>query len=234
MFFRWICRRKWSPHPIPLPSSRYYFLSFSFFWVFINICILVRKISNSILYPIFFLMLHLVNKRIIVMLIFFFINVISESIKLSQNTLYLSYSLYMNLYINYIYRMKHTIFVTCLPYFCIIERKAEILFWVMFLYFSSNWRYHSFWHHKISVGILHPCNSSQTLHNKMLLSILRAPVLFFNRNPIGKSDTKFLGKYVFLIHLVPDYIWYMKMDGDLRGKLLWMLICLLQKALLIF
>ncbi|XP_045018372.1 ATP-binding cassette sub-family C member 4 isoform X6 [Bubalus bubalis] len=28
-------------------------------------------------------------------------------------------------------------------------------------------------------------NSSQTLHNKMLESILRAPVLFFNRNPIG-------------------------------------------------
>ncbi|OWK00794.1 hypothetical protein Celaphus_00016765, partial [Cervus elaphus hippelaphus] len=27
-------------------------------------------------------------------------------------------------------------------------------------------------------------NSSQTLHNKMLESILRAPVLFFNRNPI--------------------------------------------------
>ncbi|XP_060989040.1 ATP-binding cassette sub-family C member 4-like [Dama dama] len=28
-------------------------------------------------------------------------------------------------------------------------------------------------------------NSSQTLHNKMLESILRVPVLFFNRNPIG-------------------------------------------------
>ncbi|KAB0345164.1 hypothetical protein FD754_022090 [Muntiacus muntjak] len=28
-------------------------------------------------------------------------------------------------------------------------------------------------------------NSSKTLHNKMLESILRAPVLFFNRNPIG-------------------------------------------------
>uniref|UniRef100_G3MW09 Multidrug resistance-associated protein 4 n=1 Tax=Bos taurus TaxID=9913 RepID=G3MW09_BOVIN len=35
-------------------------------------------------------------------------------------------------------------------------------------------------------------NSSQTLHNKMLESIFRAPMLFFDRNPIGKSDTKFL------------------------------------------
>ncbi|KAB1267582.1 Multidrug resistance-associated protein 4 [Camelus dromedarius] len=39
-------------------------------------------------------------------------------------------------------------------------------------------------------------SSSQTLHNKMFESILRAPVLFFDRNPIGKSDTKFLSKYV--------------------------------------
>uniref|UniRef100_A0AAA9SID3 Uncharacterized protein n=1 Tax=Bos taurus TaxID=9913 RepID=A0AAA9SID3_BOVIN len=38
-------------------------------------------------------------------------------------------------------------------------------------------------------------NSSQTLHNKMLESIFRAPMLFFDRNPIGKSDTKFLSKY---------------------------------------
>ena len=33
-------------------------------------------------------------------------------------------------------------------------------------------------------------NSSLTLHNKMLETILRAPVLFFHRNPIGKSDTQ--------------------------------------------
>ncbi|ELR53073.1 hypothetical protein M91_11706, partial [Bos mutus] len=39
-------------------------------------------------------------------------------------------------------------------------------------------------------------NSSQTLHNKMLKTILRVPVLFFDRNPAGKSDTKFLSKYV--------------------------------------
>ena len=47
-------------------------------------------------------------------------------------------------------------------------------------------------------------NSSQTLHDKMLESILRAPVLFFNRNPIGKSDTKFF--YVLLTLLMPNYI----------------------------
>lgn len=35
-------------------------------------------------------------------------------------------------------------------------------------------------------------NSSQTLHNKMFESILKAPVLFFDRNPIGKSDATFL------------------------------------------
>ncbi|XP_061290381.1 ATP-binding cassette sub-family C member 4-like [Bos javanicus] len=34
-------------------------------------------------------------------------------------------------------------------------------------------------------------NSSQTLHDKMLESILRAPVLFFNRNPIGRILNRF-------------------------------------------
>lgn len=29
-------------------------------------------------------------------------------------------------------------------------------------------------------------NASQTLHNRMFESILKAPVLFFDRNPIGK------------------------------------------------
>ncbi|KAJ8787262.1 hypothetical protein J1605_005848 [Eschrichtius robustus] len=49
-------------------------------------------------------------------------------------------------------------------------------------------------------------NSSQIWHDKMLESILRVPVLFFDTNPIGKSDTKFLSIYVLLMHLVPDYI----------------------------
>ena len=40
----------------------------------------------------------------------------------------------------------------------------------------------------------------------MLETILRVPVLFFNRNPIGKSDTKFLSDYVLLTHLEPKYI----------------------------
>ncbi|XP_008142219.2 ATP-binding cassette sub-family C member 4 isoform X1 [Eptesicus fuscus] len=34
-------------------------------------------------------------------------------------------------------------------------------------------------------------NSSQTLHNKMFESILRAPVLFFDRNPIGRILNRF-------------------------------------------
>ncbi|XP_024844836.1 ATP-binding cassette sub-family C member 4 isoform X2 [Bos taurus] len=34
-------------------------------------------------------------------------------------------------------------------------------------------------------------NSSQTLHNKMLETILRAPVLFFHRNPIGRILNRF-------------------------------------------
>lgn len=33
-------------------------------------------------------------------------------------------------------------------------------------------------------------NSGQTLHNKMFQSILKAPVLFFDRNPIGKFNSK--------------------------------------------
>ncbi|KAB0372891.1 hypothetical protein FD755_015644, partial [Muntiacus reevesi] len=41
-------------------------------------------------------------------------------------------------------------------------------------------------------------NSSQTLHNEMLESILKAPVLFFDRNPIGKSDIKLISKHMFL------------------------------------
>lgn len=33
-------------------------------------------------------------------------------------------------------------------------------------------------------------NSGQNLHNKMFQSILKAPVLFFDRNPIGKVNSK--------------------------------------------
>lgn len=34
---------------------------------------------------------------------------------------------------------------------------------------------------------------------------MRAPILFFDRNPIGKSDTKILSQYVLLTQLVLDY-----------------------------
>lgn len=37
-------------------------------------------------------------------------------------------------------------------------------------------------------------NASQTLHNRMFESILKAPVLFFDRNPIGKSAAEVPGK----------------------------------------
>ena len=32
-------------------------------------------------------------------------------------------------------------------------------------------------------------NASRVLHNRMLSSVIRAPVLFFDNNPIGKSST---------------------------------------------
>ena len=62
-------------------------------------------------------------------------------------------------------------------------------------------------------------NSSQTLHNKILESILRAPILFFNSNPIGKSDTKFLSEYVSLTYLVPNYIFVFENGRDARKKI---------------
>ena len=49
------------------------------------------------------------------------------------------------------------IFVNCLPSFSIIEDKAEILFWMLFLYFRVNYIYRPSWHHKVSVDILRPC-----------------------------------------------------------------------------
>nr|CAI9712223.1 unnamed protein product [Rangifer tarandus platyrhynchus] len=47
-------------------------------------------------------------------------------------------------------------------------------------------------------------NSSQTLHNKMLESILRAPVLFFNRNPIGRILNRFSKDIVYMDDLLPQ------------------------------
>lgn len=50
----------------------------------------------------------------------------------------------------------------------------------------------------------------------MFESILKAPVLFFDRNPIGKSDTKFLSKYVLLTYLASDCISVFESGGDAR------------------
>ncbi|KAF4008061.1 hypothetical protein G4228_019617 [Cervus hanglu yarkandensis] len=46
-------------------------------------------------------------------------------------------------------------------------------------------------------------NSSQTLHSKMLESILRVPVLFFDRNPIGKILNRFSKDIGHLDDLLP-------------------------------
>ena len=108
--------------------------------------------------------------------------------------------------------------MNCLPCFNIIEDRqrscAKWCFFISGLTFST-----------ILFGITRSLlifyvlvNASQTLHNKILSSILRAPVLFFYRNPIGKSDTRFLSEYVLLTHLIPDYIWYLKMEEMLRRK----------------
>ncbi|CAN0562585.1 unnamed protein product [Rangifer tarandus platyrhynchus] len=46
-------------------------------------------------------------------------------------------------------------------------------------------------------------NSSQTLHNKMLCSVLKAPVLFFYRNPIGRILNRFLKDLGHMDDLLP-------------------------------
>ena len=53
----------------------------------------------------------------------------------------------------------------------------------------------------------------------MLETILRAPVLFFSRNPIGKSDTKFLSESVYITHLVPEYIFIFENGRDAWKKI---------------
>uniref|UniRef100_A0A8W4FN96 Uncharacterized protein n=1 Tax=Sus scrofa TaxID=9823 RepID=A0A8W4FN96_PIG len=49
-------------------------------------------------------------------------------------------------------------------------------------------------------------NSSQTFHNKMLESILRAPVLFFNRNPAGRILNRFSKDTGHMDDLLPQII----------------------------
>lgn len=40
-------------------------------------------------------------------------------------------------------------------------------------------------------------NASQNLHNKMFKAILRAPILFFDTNPVGECN----------IHQFIEYLW---------------------------
>ena len=53
----------------------------------------------------------------------------------------------------------------------------------------------------------------------MLETILRARVLFFSRNTIGKSDTKFLIENVYITHLVPEYIFIFENGRDAWKKI---------------
>ncbi|KAB0372887.1 hypothetical protein FD755_015640, partial [Muntiacus reevesi] len=46
-------------------------------------------------------------------------------------------------------------------------------------------------------------NSSETLHNKMLETILRSPILFFNRNPIGRILNRFFKDIGHMDDLLP-------------------------------
>ena len=39
-------------------------------------------------------------------------------------------------------------------------------------------------------------NASRVLHNRMLSSVLRAPVLFFDNNPIGESSQSYLNCWI--------------------------------------
>ncbi|KAI4581565.1 hypothetical protein MJG53_010008 [Ovis ammon polii x Ovis aries] len=60
-------------------------------------------------------------------------------------------------------------------------------------------------------------NSSQTLHNKMLKSIFRAPMLFFDRNPIGRILNRFSKDIGDMDDLLPltflDFIQSLSVDG---------------------
>ena len=133
---------------------------------------------------------------------------------------FILYSVYVNLYTNFIYRIKYTVSLQtayhALASLRIRQRScAEWCFFISGLTVST-----------VLFGITRSLlilyifvNSSQTLHNKILESILRAPVLFFNSNPIGKSDTKFLSEYVLLTHLVPNYIFVFENGRDAWKKI---------------
>lgn len=88
----------------------------------------------------------------------------------------------------------YNIFISCLAWLSILVSKAEILgLWCLFISGLTA--------STVLFGIVRSLlvffvlvSSSQTLHNQMFESILRAPVLFFDRNPLGMSDIGFLNK----------------------------------------
>ncbi|KAI4538920.1 hypothetical protein MG293_011187 [Ovis ammon polii] len=83
-------------------------------------------------------------------------------------------------------------------------------------------------------------NSSQTLHDKMLESILRAPVLFFNRNPIGRILNRFSKDIGQMDDLLPltflDFIqWYfLKTSRDVKRLECTNVICAIFVAVVAF
>ena len=57
-------------------------------------------------------------------------------------------------------------------------------------------------------------NASRVLHNRMFASILRAPVLFFDTNPIGRVLNRFSKDVGFLDDLLPfQFCEYMLVSG---------------------
>ena len=128
----------------------------------------------------------------------------------------------------------HNIFINCLLYFSIIEEKAEILCYKWHFFISGlTVSTLLFGVTRCLLALYILVNSSQTLHNKMLKSILRAPVSFFDRNPEGKSDTKFLSKYV-LTQSVLCHVLVFENGRDAWNKSVCVLIHFLQKSSLIF
>ena len=128
----------------------------------------------------------------------------------------------------------HNIFINCLLYFSIVEEKAEILCYEWHFFISGLTASSLLFGVTRSLLALYILvNSSQTLHNKMLKTILRVPVLFFDRNPAGKSDTNFLSKYI-LTHLVLCHVLVFENGRDSWKKSLCVFIHFLQKSSLIF
>ena len=64
-------------------------------------------------------------------------------------------------------------------------------------------------------------NSSRVLHNRMFASILRAPVLFFDTNPVGRVLNRFSNDTGALDDLLPLYLSeYMMVSANLYFKVI--------------